>query len=145
MVTTARFWRYVDKSGPGGCWLWTGTILARGYGQFWVGPGHRGLRVRAHRFAYEMLVGPIPDGLVIDHLCRVPLCVNPAHMEPVTGRVNIRRGIGPSAVNARKTHCHRGHPFTPANTLLYRGSRCCRACMRAASQRARDRRRAQAA
>jgi hypothetical protein len=80
-----RFWNYVDKhSSPLGCWLWTGATL-RGYARFKT--------KTAYRFAYEHLVGPIPEGLDIDHLCRVKACVNPDHLEPVTRKVNIRRGV----------------------------------------------------
>ena len=84
-----RFWEKVDKAGQDECWLWTANKTApNGHGRF-LGPGGQ---VMAHRFAYELLVGPIPEGLVIDHLCRVRLCVNPAHLEPVTAEENIRRG-----------------------------------------------------
>jgi hypothetical protein len=86
-----RFWLKVDRQDQGECWRWTGAV-AGGYGRFWIGPGRaRGRPVQAHRFAYELLVGPIPDGLTIDHLCLNKLCVNPAHMEPVTGAENSRR------------------------------------------------------
>lgn len=79
-----ELWSLVDKDGPGGCWLWTGSQDGKGYGK--TGRG------RIHRIVYEELVGPIPDGLQLDHLCRVRNCVNPAHLEPVTGRENVRRG-----------------------------------------------------
>lgn len=85
-----RFWEKVDRRGPADCWLWTATRTAKdGHGRFYPITGKG---VLAHRFAYELLVGPIPDGLVIDHLCRVRLCVNPAHLEPVTAEENTRRG-----------------------------------------------------
>lgn len=116
-----------------GCWLWTGERNNAGYGV--VDARNRvdgtGRPLRAHRVVYEMLIGPIPAGLVIDHLCRVPLCVNPAHLEPVTDRINALRGIGIAAVNAAKTHCIHGHEFTPENTRFRsNGSRNCRACDR---------------
>lgn len=79
-----QFWMRVDKADAEGCWLWTGAVVGDGYGRF----SHD---LYAHRYAYELLVGPIPDGLHIDHLCRTPLCVNPAHMEPVTAAENNRR------------------------------------------------------
>jgi len=81
-----RFWAKVDKSDT--CWTWTGSRNGRGYGLFMVAPGSC---VRAHRFAYELLVGPIPDGLQLDHLCGVKACVNPSHLEPVTNEENSRR------------------------------------------------------
>lgn len=85
-----RFWPKVDKvSSPCGCWLWTSVIAPTGYGMF---AGGRGAMVYAHRWAYEATVGPIPDGLVIDHLCRNTRCVNPDHLEAVTQRVNTHRG-----------------------------------------------------
>lgn len=92
-----RFWSKVDKAGPlpkwapflGPCWLWTGHLDRYGYANFGLGK-HR--MVKVHRFAYELLVGPIPEGLEIDHLCRVRHCVNPAHMEPVTHAENMARG-----------------------------------------------------
>lgn len=119
-----RFWRNVSKS-ANGCWVWNASRNSDGYGRFM----YRGQRGHAHRFAYEALIGPVPDGLVIDHLCRVRHCVNPAHMEAVTDRVNTLRGVGPSAVNAVKTHCKHGHAFTEANTYVTsRGKRQCRPC-----------------
>ena len=134
---TERFWSKVDRSGgPDACWPWTGATMNGGYGNFRGGYGHN---VKAHRFAYELMVGPIPDGLTIDHLCRHPVCVNHAHLEPVTMRENILRGQSASALNAAKTHCHYGHPLSGAN--LYaprRGGRQCRTC-RAAIERRRTR------
>jgi hypothetical protein len=91
---TARFWSKVDRTGD--CWKWTAGLTGSGYGRFrWDGG-----EVAAHRFAYELLVGAIPDGLQIDHLCRNRACVNPAHMEPITQRENILRGVGRAALNA---------------------------------------------
>lgn len=108
-----------------GCWRWLGHLTSSGYGSIWRGGQH----YRAHRVAYEIFVGPIPEGLVIDHLCRNRGCVNPAHMEPVTPHENWRRGESVTVKHARKTHCKWGHPFDDANTR-YRpsGARRCRIC-----------------
>jgi hypothetical protein len=101
-----------------------------------------GLRRQAHRYAYELLVGPIASGLVLDHLCRNPGCVNPKHLEPVTDRENTRRGISSAAENAKKTHCYRGHPFDERNTYVnLKGKRACRECAKAYQKRLRDSRR----
>lgn len=109
-----------------GCWLWT-DALTDGYGYFWDGTR----KVGAHRFAYELLIGPIPDGRVIDHRCRTRGCVNPAHMEPVAPGVTVLRGKSFAAVYARATHCVNGHEFTPENTHIRKdGRRQCRACRR---------------
>ncbi len=110
----------VDGSG---CWLWTATIAPdTGYGQYWDGTR----LVKPHRYAYEYIVGPIPDGLDIDHLCRVRHCVNPEHMEPVTRSVNLRRAMNG---NRTKTHCPRGHEYSESNTRIGKsGSRFCIAC-----------------
>jgi HNH endonuclease len=85
----------------------------------------------AHRVVYETLVGPIPDGLVIDHLCRNPRCVRPDHMEPVTNQVNVLRGIGITALRKQKTHCPAGHAYSLENTRYSKeGKRNCRTCAR---------------
>lgn len=134
-----RFWPNVNKDGPvsryrpdlGPCWIWTTATFGKdGYGAFWLDGSQR----RAHRIAYAWLVGPIPDSLELDHLCRVPRCVNPQHLEPVTAKVNNHRGMSPAALNLRKTHCKRDHPYDEENTRINkRGSRVCRTCERAAS------------
>lgn len=104
-----------------GCWEWVGARSA-GYGGIMVG----GKRVGAHRYVYEQLVGQIPKGLSLDHLCRNHACVNPDHLEPVTHRVNVLRGIGEAAKNAAKTYCKRGHELERDR----RGRRWCRTCHR---------------
>lgn len=123
-----------------GCWQWAGSIQAEsGYGYIRLSPTKRS---RVHRVAYESIVGPIPDGLQLDHLCRNRACLNPAHLEPVTSRVNTLRGMTVTAANAAKTHCINGHEFTPANTYVNprRGNRSCRACSAASARRAKARR-----
>ena len=134
-----NFWSHVGPhSDPTKCWLWLATKRVNhglAYGRFRI-CNEQGTRlVYAHRFAYELLVGPIPEGLTIDHVksrgCTSTLCVNPNHMEPVTIKVNLLRGNGQAAINARKTHCLRGHPYNEENT--YRtpiGHRNCLACRR---------------
>lgn len=118
-----HFWLNVQKTQT--CWLWTAAINQYGYGTL----TYRGRQQLAHRVAYRLSTGQMPH-LELDHLYRVRNCVNPAHLEQVTSRQNTLRGTSPSAVNAGKTHCQRGHEFTPENTRTYRGHRYCRACNR---------------
>lgn len=107
-----------------GCWLWHGARQTAGYGRFVIKyVGHM-----AHRVSYELYKGPIPEGLHLDHLCRVPECVNPEHLEPVTQAENNRRGNGYAGRNLRKTSCKRGHEFTADNIIPKRGGRECRTC-----------------
>lgn len=122
-----------------GCWLWTAKTLPGGYGC--IGEGRTGGRtLLAHRVSYELHVGPIPDGLSLDHLCRTRNCVNPEHLEAVTMQENTLRGDTLPAANAAKTHCARGHEFTPENTYrTRRGSRACRECQRQATREWRER------
>ncbi|MES2211457.1 MAG: HNH endonuclease signature motif containing protein [Chloroflexota bacterium] len=121
-----RLWSYVRKTRS--CWLWTGTVTWRGYGQLYI----YGRFQQAHRAVYEEVRGPIPDGLHLDHLCRNRACVRPDHLEPVTAGENLRRGFGASGINGRKTHCINGHEFTTENTVVYpSGTRRCKACARA--------------
>jgi hypothetical protein len=118
-----------------GCWAWS-RALDNGYGRFWLNGRNR----LAHAVSYEHFVGPIPDGLQIDHLCRNRSCVRPDHLEAVTLGVNVLRGEGRSATNSRKELCLRGHALSGDNLYVTpRGSRCCRTCQRArvASWRAR--------
>lgn len=109
-----------------GCWAWLGGLNRDGYGHMRFG----GTKWRAHRASYEMHVGPIPAGLVIDHLCRNRSCVNPAHLEPVSDRENRMRGMGHDAEVARSGACVNGHEYTEANTYWRAGGRQCRACAR---------------
>lgn len=124
---SARFWARVAVV-PNGCWRWTGSVNGS-YGTFYF----HGRTAYAHRVSYEMFVGPIPEGLTIDHLCRYPLCVNPSHLEPVPMRENTLRGEGVTARNAKKTHCSNGHRLSGDNVAMLTGARKgreCRTCTR---------------
>lgn len=140
--TLDRFWSKVDRNGPlpdyapnlGPCWVWIAKTVARGYGAMRVADK----KVMAHRFAYETCIGPIPRGLHLDHLCRVPRCVNPNHLEPVSAYVNWERGQSPSRLVQGAETCKRGHAWNEANTYRpsYRpGARFCRVCNREARAR----------
>lgn len=116
----ARFWKKVDKSDS--CWNWTASTKGNGYGQ--VKHPDRKSPMFAHRVSYELEAGVIPEGMTIDHLCGNTLCVNPDHMEVVTGRVNTLRNSSPPSINARKSHCPRGHELVAENLVKDRGRRC---------------------
>jgi hypothetical protein len=126
-----RFWTKVDKTA--GCWLWTGSLNHGGYGH----TSRIGGSTLAHRVAWYLTHGPVPDGLTLDHLCRNPRCVNPAHLEPVPLAINRARVI--PAVKDPISHCKAGHPFDEANTRTYlrngRARRACRECNRVAVAR----------
>lgn len=136
-----EFWvrRRTTFADDTGCWLWSKSVSPDdGYARLeyckkkWL----------AHRFVYELLVGPIPDGLELDHLCRNRACVNPAHLDPVTKRVNWERGESFTRKLAAQSHCKRGHEFTPENTAVTaQGHRECRSCRRVHSDRQRNRER----
>lgn len=118
-----RFWAKVEWSE--GCWAWLGARTAAGYGRFWAKPHF----IAAHRMSYILGVGPIADGMQLDHLCRNPNCVNPAHLEPVTPRVNVLRAASGAGDRAARTHCPAGHPYDAANTYLAKSNqRHCREC-----------------
>lgn len=137
-----RFWEKVDKNGPipehrpdlGPCWIWHGQLSREGYARFTLPPDREKARRvgYAHIFAYQLLVGEIPEGQEIDHLCRNRGCPNPSHMEAVTHKENTLRGEAPAAIHARKTHCIRGHEFTLQNTSIritrIGRQRTCRTC-----------------
>lgn len=127
------FWSHVDKRD---CWEWRGPTADQwGYGRFHALYDELGER-QCNRISYTLLVGPVADGLQLDHLCRNPPCVNPAHLEPVTARENCHRSpVAPASLNSRKTHCKWGHELTPENTYTYatargRPSRACQQCRR---------------
>ena len=125
-MTDERFWKKVAVTAGDGCWEWNGYVRPNGYGQF-------GRNQAAHRVAYELGVGPIPQGMELDHLCRNRRCVRPSHLEPVSHPENTRRGG--AAVKA----CPQGHPYDEANTYWLKspgtGRRHCRACVAIARQR----------
>ncbi len=113
------------------CWLWTGYVARDGYGRYWAGDKP----VVAHRAVYGVLVGEVPAGKQLDHLCRNRTCVNPTHLEPVTQRENILRGSGLAANNSKKTNCPLGHEYSGTNS---RGNRVCNKCMTIASNKLKE-------
>lgn len=146
LAVAHRFWTKIASTSSG-CWLWGASRGRNGYARF----GWRGNAREAHRYAYELCVGPIPPGHEIDHKCRVRHCVNPDHLQVVPRGWNGAQGFELAAQMKRQaTHCKRGHPFTPENTGLQRGKhRSCRTCtrtsMRAAQARYLAKKRAAAA
>lgn len=130
-----KFWAKVDKTD--GCWLWTGNSDGRGYGVYW----HGGKRHKAHRWSYELANGVIPAGLVIDHLCRVTLCVNPSHLRAVTQRTNLMSGRTIVAEEAARTVCRNGHRLEGENVgRTPKDWRKCIPCEKARWRRNEDRR-----
>ena len=135
MSIAERFLKHVKKNGENGCWLWIGFLersgSGAGYGKFQMSTKRS---TWAHRAAYELFIGPIPPGCVVDHVlnreCHNRACVNPKHLEAVTQRINTLRGLGNSAINAKKTHCPKGHPYDETNTYVGRikNDRKCRIC-----------------
>jgi hypothetical protein len=126
------FWSRVEVPyQPSCCWEWTGPKNKDGYGRstYWI--GYKNVARMAHRLAYTLLIGEIPDGLTLDHLCRNRCCVNPDHLQPATLKVNTLRGQTIPARHAKKTHCIHGHEFNFENTYVNRlGHRVCRVCVR---------------
>lgn len=147
-----RLMSHVALGNEGGCWEWTAS-RRKGYGQIRIqAESGEWTTAAAHRVAYELLVGPVPAGLDLDHLCRNTICVNPDHLEPVTRRANVLRGMGPSAENARKTRCLNGHSFDgvystgqrrclTCDPILPLEPRCCERCAEALPLQSRGRRR----
>lgn len=128
-----RFYHYANVTD--GCWNWSGVISPYGYG---IMRGKDISSRMAHRFGYILIKGPIPDDLVLDHLCRNRRCVNPSHLEIVTSVENVMRGESFAPKNAAKTHCDNGHEFTSENTYIRtrsQGGRECRECTRIKSAR----------
>jgi hypothetical protein len=132
---TTRLLAKVDTTDPQRCWIWQGAQSKEGYGHFRLYP----FTEQAHRVAYWAFIGPIPDGLEIDHLCRQRACINWRHLEAVTKYQNMIRGEGLCARYARRVACKHGHPYTPESVYLYRGARLCRICMRARDRARRHR------
>lgn len=130
--TEKRFWSKVDRKQENQCWMWLDTPLQSGYGRFYI----RGIPKQAHRVSYELLVGPIPEGKCLDHLCRNTLCVNPKHLDPVSNRENILRGVGITAKRFSSPTCIHGHQLFGDNLYVTRqGHRRCRTCLRVSQRK----------
>lgn len=127
----ARHAHYTDQRQPDECWPWLASLSPKGYGQLQDGTSN----VAAHRVAYEMAHGPIPEGHQVHHTCETKACQNPAHLVAMEPGAHTLAGSGFSGTNSRKTHCKRGHPLTPDNVYSYGGNRACKTC---AIQRARS-------
>lgn len=133
---TSRFWAKVEKNGAvstarpglGPCWVWVAGRTAQGYGLFHPSKTQS---VLAHRWAYQQAGNEIPEGMVLDHLCRNRRCVNPLHLEPVTDQENLRRGAGYGLRNGMRRSCVNGHSYTPENSYYSpAGELRCRQCAR---------------
>lgn len=129
-----RFWRKVDVDSRG-CWVWTAGKFTNGYGSFSIAGG----TVLTRRLAYSTLIGDIPEGLQLDHLCRVRHCLNPEHLEPVTCRENLMRGDTLAADHAARTHCPNGHPLAEGNLVPAVARRHGRGCQTCARERSAER------
>ena len=120
-----RFWEKVEVNEKTACWNWLGSLFSSGYGQFKL---THTKNVRAHKFAYEVNRGKVPEGLTLDHLCRNRKCVNPNHLEPVTQKENLMRGNSIQAMNSKKTHCNKGHSLSGDNLYIHNNKRYCKIC-----------------
>lgn len=118
------FWNKVQFTTD--CWIWLGGKNIWGYGQFWNGSK----TIQAHRFSYQLWCGVITNKQHLDHICRNRKCVNPNHLEIVTQKENIMRGIGITSINSKKTHCKRGHLLNGDNLYTYDNQRKCKECRR---------------
>lgn len=131
-VSKGRLFSRIVVNEATGCWEYLSPLSPSGYGQFALET--MGNTILTHRLMYQIMVGPLPKNLVLDHLCRNRKCCNPEHLEPVTQHENWYRGESPFAINAKKTHCKRGHEFTEENTKIVKGrigpARQCKTCSR---------------
>jgi HNH endonuclease len=124
-----RFWSKVLPLAD--CWNWRGAKTEKGYGHLSMFDNGKKFNIGAHRLSYELFFGPIPAEMTIDHLCENPSCVRPDHLALATMKENVLRGHGITALNARKIHCHRGHPLTGENVYVtFSGGRACKICKR---------------
>ena len=125
-----NFLKKINKLGDDECWPWVASLSKGGYGNYAIYSEGERKNTTAHRISYLLFVGVIPDGHHIDHLCRNRSCTNPKHLEAVTQKENILRGVGVTARNAQKTHCINGHEFSLDNTIISNVGRSCRECAR---------------
>lgn len=132
-LTTIRLVNMMHRENT--CWVWDGAVTKDGYGKTFIMIGKYQKNILAHRLSYQVFVGDIPEGLTLDHLCRVKSCINPDHLQPVTMAENLLRAKTiPTTINANKTHCKNGHPFDDENTIHYinkkngRPARGCKIC-----------------
>lgn len=123
-----RLWSNIDVVDVDDCWVWKGATTVKEYGRLRVG----GRKKLAYQYAYELVCGPVPDGLELDHLCRNRACCNPFHLEPTTHQENVLRGVAGLTNNhqTKKTHCPSGHPYSDTNTRKQDGQRRCIVCRR---------------
>ncbi len=134
MTAIERFEKKIEVISETGCWIWMACVNRDGYGQFSI----RHKVISAHVFAYRQFRGPVPEGMELDHTCRVRCCVNPFHLEAVPHRTNCQRGEVGKYLK-RRTHCPRGHAYNEKNTGRQPNGRRCRACDRERAQEWRDR------